>query len=44
MEEFSEDIRTGRAPSPGLPEAIRILEIVEEIYRASGYPVSAASL
>ena len=44
MEEFSEDIRTGRAPSPGLPEAIRILEIVEQIYRASGYPISAASL
>ena len=41
---FEGDIRTGRAPSPGLPEAIHILEIVEEIYRVSGYPISAASL
>jgi predicted dehydrogenase len=39
---FEEDIRTNRAPSPGLPEGIRILEIVEEIYRKSGYPVSTA--
>ncbi|HWA24525.1 MAG TPA: Gfo/Idh/MocA family oxidoreductase [Lacunisphaera sp.] len=41
---FEEDIHTGRAPSPGLREGIRTLEIVEEIYRASGYPVSNASL
>jgi predicted dehydrogenase len=41
---FEEDIRTGRTPSPGLPEGIRILEIVEEIYRKSGYPVSTAGL
>jgi predicted dehydrogenase len=41
---FEEDIRTGRAPSPGLREGIRTLEIVEEIYRTSGYPVSAAGL
>jgi predicted dehydrogenase len=41
---FEEDIRTGRPPSPGLPEGIRILEIVEEIYRRSGYPVSTAPL
>lgn len=39
---FIEDIRTGREPSPGLQESIRILEIVEEIYRKSGYPVSTA--
>ena len=39
---FEEDIRTGRVPSPGLPEGIRILEIVEEIYRKSGYPVNTA--
>jgi predicted dehydrogenase len=41
---FEEDIRTGRTPSPGLREGIRTLEIVEEIYRSSGYPVSDASL
>ena len=41
---FEEDIRIGRAPSPGLPEAIRILEIVEEIYHNSGYSVSAVGL
>jgi predicted dehydrogenase len=37
---FCEDIRLGRDPSPGLPEGIRTLEIVEEIYRKSGYPLS----
>jgi predicted dehydrogenase len=41
---FEEDIRTGRAPSPGLPEGIRILEVVEEIYQKSGYPVNTAGL
>jgi predicted dehydrogenase len=41
---FETDIRTGRAPSPGLPEGIRTLEIVEEIYRSSGYPVSQSDL
>jgi predicted dehydrogenase len=41
---FEEDIRTGRAPSPGLREGIRTLEIVETIYRTSGYPVSPAGL
>jgi predicted dehydrogenase len=41
---FETDIRTGRAPSPGLPEGIRTLEIVEEIYRTSGYPVSQSDL
>lgn len=41
---FEEDIRTGRAPSPGLPEGIRILEIVEQIYTKSGYPVSTTPL
>ncbi|MBP9914188.1 MAG: Gfo/Idh/MocA family oxidoreductase [Opitutaceae bacterium] len=41
---FEEDIRTGRDPSPGLPEGIRTLEIVETIYRTSGYPVSPATL
>jgi predicted dehydrogenase len=41
---FETDIRTGRTPSPGLPEGIRTLEIVEDIYRRSGYKVSTASL
>lgn len=41
---FAEDIRLGREPAPGLGESIRTLEIVEEIYRRSGYPVSEAGL
>jgi len=41
---FAEDVHTGRVPSPGLPEGIRILEVVEEIYRKSGYPINTASL
>ena len=35
---FAEDIRLARAPSPGLQEAIRTLEIVEAVYKKSGYP------
>ena len=35
---FEADIRTGRAPSPGLQDGIHTLEIVEQIYRSSGYP------
>lgn len=41
---FLSDIREHREPSPGLRESIRTLEIVEEIYRKSGYPVSTATL
>lgn len=41
---FAEDIRRQRKPSPGLREGIRTLEIVEEIYRTSGYPVNDAGL
>jgi predicted dehydrogenase len=41
---FEEDISTGRTPCPGLREGIRTLEIVEKIYRASGYPISTAGL
>jgi len=37
---FAEDIRTGRTPTPGLREGIRTLEIVESIYRQSGYSVN----
>jgi predicted dehydrogenase len=36
---FEEDIRNERVPNPGLREGIRTLEIVEDIYRQSGYPV-----
>ena len=39
---FVDDLRAGREPSPGLREGIRTLEIVEEIYRRSGFPVNAA--
>ncbi|MBI2813961.1 MAG: Gfo/Idh/MocA family oxidoreductase [Opitutae bacterium] len=44
LDAFEADIRTGRAPSPGLREGIRILEIIESIYHTSGFPVSTASL
>lgn len=36
---FAEEIRQGRTPSPGLQEGIRTLEIVESIYKKSGYPI-----
>jgi predicted dehydrogenase len=35
---FMEDIRSNRTPVPGLRESLRTLEIVEEIYKKSGYP------
>jgi predicted dehydrogenase len=35
---FADDIRQSRAPSPGLREGIRTLEIVETIYQKSGFP------
>ncbi len=41
---FVDDIRLGREPAPGLAEGIRTLEIVEKIYRQSGFPVSEAGL
>lgn len=41
---FVEDIQLNREPSPGLAEGIRTLEIVEQIYRRSGFPVSEAGL
>ena len=37
---FVDDLRLARAPSPGLQEAIRTLEIVGSIYTKSGYPKS----
>jgi predicted dehydrogenase len=41
---FIADIRQNREPAPGLAEGIRTLEIVEQIYRKSGFPVSVAGL
>jgi hypothetical protein len=35
---FAEDIRLGRTPSPGLREGAATLDIVEAIYKKSGYP------
>jgi len=37
FEEFLEDIRLEREPAAGLKDAMRALEIVEKIYRDSGY-------
>jgi predicted dehydrogenase len=37
LEEFLEDIKLGRPPVPGLTEGRRALQIVEDIYRKSGY-------
>jgi hypothetical protein len=34
---FVDDIRLGRDPAPGLPEACDALAIVEQIYKDSGY-------
>ena len=44
LKTFITDIQLRRDPEPGLPEGIRTLEIVEQIYRNSGYPVSDATL
>ena len=41
LQAFSDDIQTGREPSPGLHDGIRTLEIVEAIYRQSGFPISS---
>ena len=37
MAEFLDDIRLGRQPSAGLGDAIAALEVVDAIYRGSGY-------
>jgi predicted dehydrogenase len=37
---FVDDIRMNRTPSPGLHEGITTLEIVEAIYRKSGFPTT----
>ena len=39
--EFFEDIRLGREPSAGLPDAQAALKVVESIYRESGYDYCA---
>ena len=41
---FVDDIRLNREPAPGLDEGIRALEIVEAVYRQSGFPVSTEKL
>lgn len=41
---FVADILAGREPQPGLDEGIRTLEIVENIYQQSGFPVNTAGL
>lgn len=41
MAEFLEDIRQGKDSSPGLADAIAALEIVDRIYRMSGYDYRA---
>ena len=38
IQEFIDDIRLNREPSPGLTEGIKTLEVVEHIYTQSGYP------
>jgi predicted dehydrogenase len=37
---FAEDIRERRTPTPGLSEGIKTLDIVEAIYKVSGYSTS----
>jgi len=37
MAEFLEDVRLGRAPAVGLSDAAAVLDVVETVYRASGY-------
>lgn len=37
MAEFLEDIRLGRKPAAGLQDAVAVLDIVDKIYRESGY-------
>lgn len=44
LQTFITDIRMQRAPEPGLVEGIRTLEIVEQIYGRSGYPVAEATV
>lgn len=37
LREFIADIRQGREPSPGLADAIRVLDVVAAIYQKSGF-------
>jgi predicted dehydrogenase len=37
---FADDIRLNREPSPGLREGAQVLDVVETLYRKSGYPTS----
>lgn len=44
LQAFVDDILLHRQPSPGLDDAIETLEVVETVYRRSGYAVSDARL
>jgi predicted dehydrogenase len=44
LQAFLDDVRLNRKATPGLDEGIAALEIVESIYRKSGYPISTATL
>ncbi len=37
MKQFRQDIELGRQPQPGLPDAVAVLQIVENLYEQSGY-------
>jgi predicted dehydrogenase len=37
MADFLEDIRLGRQPAAGLADAVAALDVVDRIYRSSGY-------
>ncbi len=41
MTEFLEDIRLGRQPAAGLQDAVAALDVVDKVYRGSGYDHSA---
>jgi predicted dehydrogenase len=41
MAEFLEDIRLGRQPAAGIADAAAVLDVVDKIYRDSGYDHSA---
>jgi predicted dehydrogenase len=43
LQDFIQDVQHGRQPVPGLAQGIRTLEVVEEIYRLSGYLTQAKS-
>jgi hypothetical protein len=40
MNEFLEDIRQKRTPVPGLQEARAAMDVIDQIYKSSGYLTS----